>query len=137
MTESKQSTTDQRVIAAREFLAGPRKRKVSELPPSVLAREDAELRRLLGKALDVIADYEDEELDENVTQVTTSGGAYIAPADVRTLPDVLADAVAHREPAAYCAAYGDEGLCDTHAAGLDSANAYRALARALGIEVQR
>ena len=35
-----------------------RKRKVDQLPPSVLMREDAELRRVLGQVLDVIAERE-------------------------------------------------------------------------------
>ena len=45
---------DQRVAYAREFLAGARKRKVDQLPPSVLMRELAECRRQLGQVLDVI-----------------------------------------------------------------------------------
>jgi hypothetical protein len=54
MTESNQTPGDPRVIAAREFLVSARKRKVIDLPPSVLTREDAELRRLLGQVLDYI-----------------------------------------------------------------------------------
>ena len=45
---------DQRVANAREFLAGACKRKVAELPPSVLVRELAECRRQLGQVLNVI-----------------------------------------------------------------------------------
>lgn len=46
---------DQRVDRAREFLDGALKRKVTELPPSVLMRELAEARRQLGQVLDFIA----------------------------------------------------------------------------------
>jgi hypothetical protein len=134
---SESSTTDQRVIYAREFLEGARKRQVGELPPSVLAREDAELRRLLSKLLDVVQDYEDVELDPDVTQVTITGGAVLAPADLRTVSRALADAAAHREPGGYCADCGDEDLCATHEADLERTNSYRALADTLGIEVQR
>ena len=71
-------SADQRVVMAREFLAGARKRKVAELPPSLLMREDAELRRQLGQVLDVI----------------DSAAAVLASA--------LSDAIAHRDPVGYC-----------------------------------
>lgn len=45
---------DQRVTSAREYLTGIRQHKVSTLPPSVMLRECAELRRQLGQVLDVI-----------------------------------------------------------------------------------
>lgn len=48
-------SADQRITTAREFLSGARKRKVDQLPPSVLMRELAECRRQLGQVLDVIA----------------------------------------------------------------------------------
>jgi hypothetical protein len=44
-------TADPMIPAAREFLDGARKRPVDSLPPSVLARECAELRRILGQVL--------------------------------------------------------------------------------------
>ena len=50
---------DQRVTSAREFLSGARRRKVAQLPPSLLMRECAELRRLLGQVLDVLAAHRD------------------------------------------------------------------------------
>jgi hypothetical protein len=49
-------SADQRVTSAREFLDGARRRKVDQLPPSLLMRECAELRRLLGQVLDVLAE---------------------------------------------------------------------------------
>ncbi len=52
-------SADQRVTSAREFLAGARRRKVGQLPPSLLMRECAELRRLLGQVLDVLAETRD------------------------------------------------------------------------------
>jgi hypothetical protein len=58
------------------------------------------------------------------------------------LAAALADAIAHREPARPCAgceaypAY-PEGLCDDHAADQDLCDAYEALGRELGIEVNR
>lgn len=47
-------TVDERARQAREFLTAARRRGVEELPPSLLMRECAELRRLLGQVLDVI-----------------------------------------------------------------------------------
>jgi hypothetical protein len=122
---------DQRATYAREWLAGARRRKVAELPPPVLARELAEARRVLGQVLDLVTDYEDAQVGEDVTRITTSGGYCIAPADVPTLDQALADAIAHRAPGGYCVACGDEGLCADHEADLVRADAYRTLARTL------
>jgi len=47
-------SADQRVELAREYLAGVRRASVDQLPPSVLMRECAELRRQLGVVLAVI-----------------------------------------------------------------------------------
>jgi hypothetical protein len=52
------NTVDQRITAAAEYLDGARRRKVGELPPSLLVRECAELRRLLGQVLDVIGEHQ-------------------------------------------------------------------------------
>ena len=103
---------DQRVTAAREFLEGARKRKVAELPPSVLMREDAELRRQLGQVLNVIAEA------------------------AGVLSQVFADAIEYRMPGS-CEECDvrPEGLCNDHAADLDLTDAYIALARELGIEI--
>jgi hypothetical protein len=46
--------TDDRLTWAREYLAGSRQRKLADLPPSLLLREAAELRRQLGQVFDVI-----------------------------------------------------------------------------------
>ena len=51
---------DERTRQAREFLAAARQRGVEELPPSLLMRECAELRRLLGQVLAVLAERQDE-----------------------------------------------------------------------------
>jgi len=53
-------TADQRVQLARDYLAGARRRPVEQLPPSLLMREVAELRRLLGQVLGVLADRQAE-----------------------------------------------------------------------------
>jgi hypothetical protein len=49
-------STDQRVILAREYLAGVSQQHVDQLPPSVLVRECAELRRQFGQVLTAVAD---------------------------------------------------------------------------------
>jgi hypothetical protein len=85
-------SADQRVNAAREYLTSVRRRKVGELPPSVLVRECAELRRLLGQVLDVVEDVEVTAQDEEVTAVTMWGGLHIAAADARTVLQALSDA---------------------------------------------
>ena len=51
-------SADPRVQLAREYLAAARQHKVDILPPSVLVRECAELRRQLGKVLDAIGQAE-------------------------------------------------------------------------------
>ena len=78
-------THDRRILYARQILTEARKRDVAELSPNALIREVTEFRRVLGCALDVVDDYADTELDEDVTQVTHSGGVYLAPADVMAL----------------------------------------------------
>jgi hypothetical protein len=83
---------DRDVRAARGYLDKVRSRSVESLPPSVLAREDAELRRLLRIVLDVLEDYEHIELDYEVTQLTLYGALLIGLSDVSTLMDALADA---------------------------------------------
>jgi hypothetical protein len=78
-------THDRRVVHVRQFLNSARKQEPAELAPDVLAHEDAELRRCLAWALDVIDDFADTEMDEDITQVTLAGGLYIAPKDYRRL----------------------------------------------------
>ncbi|SRR5260221_6888729 len=138
MTESNQ-TTDERVLYARQFLAGARRREVAEMPPSVLARETAELRRVLGQVLDVVADVEDTEIDESLTLILDSGDAHVAPADVLTLHAALDDAISWCQDNAYCddCEISPAGLCETHAVRLARVPAYRTLARALGMEVDK
>jgi hypothetical protein len=62
-------SADQRVTAAREFLAGARRRKVDQLPPSLLMRECAELRRLLGQVLDVLAGERDRDAARRLAEI--------------------------------------------------------------------
>lgn len=130
-------TADQRVDRAREFLAGARKRKVAELPPSVLARELAECRRQLGQVLDVVTeqlftiqDAEDMEDWLDTTHIDADGGVWLTPADALVFAQALADAIAYRDR-------GPCSACEHAATEAERAHAYTALARALGIEVQR
>jgi hypothetical protein len=53
-------SADPRVRYATEFLNGARRRGVDELPPSLLMRECAELRRLLGQVLGMLAERQAE-----------------------------------------------------------------------------
>jgi hypothetical protein len=52
-------STDQRAEMARRYLAEVTATGVERLPPSVLVREVAELRRLLGQVLAVLAERQD------------------------------------------------------------------------------
>ena len=111
-------TGSERVANAQEFLASARKRKVTELPPSVLMREDAELRRQLGVVLDLIGEASE------------------------VLGRAFADAIGYREPPSFCefcSAHAPElgELCDEHAADALLVGAYVELAAELGIEVPR
>ncbi len=113
---------DLRVPQACEFLAGGRRRKVSRLPPSVLMRELAECRRQLGQFLDVVrasVSLTDEELV--------------------ILGQAISDAITYRDPSGVCpdCDASAAGLCDDHADDLDKTDAYLALARDLGFEVDR
>jgi hypothetical protein len=53
------SAPDERAELARRFLAEARQRSVEELAPSLLMRECAELRRLLGQVLGMLAGRHD------------------------------------------------------------------------------
>jgi hypothetical protein len=61
------------------------------------------------------------------------------PEQLATLGQALADAISYREPSGFCAGCeaSPVGLCEDHVADLDRTDAYRALARDLGIEVGR
>jgi hypothetical protein len=85
-------SADRGVQAAREYLNTISARLVAELPPSVLVREDAELRRQLRIVLEVVSDYEYTVIDEDRTQPTMWGGIYVAAADALTVADALSDA---------------------------------------------
>jgi len=85
-------SADTRVNTARSYLTAARKRPVGELPPSVLVRECAELRRMLRQVLDVADDLEVMYLDQDATQLMLWGGVYLAPADTGTVLRALSDA---------------------------------------------
>ena len=68
----------------------------------------------------------------------TGTDAGLAPEQLATLGQALADAIEWRHPAEFhCADCDAATLCPDHAGDLDRADAYRALARALGIEAER
>ncbi|HTW00240.1 MAG TPA: hypothetical protein VMF87_08050 [Streptosporangiaceae bacterium] len=115
MSTSSHLSRDQRIVYAREFLAGARKRKVAELPPSVLIREDAELRRVLGQLLDVISE------------------------SAEVLGHALDDAIDWRTPGLSCSDCEDSpsAPCSDHASDAALVDRYFALAAVFGIEVPR
>jgi hypothetical protein len=112
-------TADARVTTAREYLDGARRRKVSELPPSLLIRECAELRRALGQVLDVLS------------QAVTLDGDQAA-----TVLDALDFAAEYRRCRASltCPACNDHPawLCEDHATDLDRADEYDRVAGQIG-----
>ena len=65
--------------------------------------------------------------------------AILTAVQMDTLGLALADAVEYRQPAGACADCDvhPAGLCSPHAADLDRADDYAALARELGLEVDR
>jgi hypothetical protein len=115
-------TADQRVTNAREYLGYARQVKVAGLPHSALMRMAAELRRQLGQVLDAMQ-----------ADVALTDGQLV------TLGLALGDAITYRDPQVICpdCDASPAGLCDDHAEDLDKTDAYLALARELGIEVER
>jgi hypothetical protein len=114
-------TADPRVTAAREFLDAIRPYPVADRPVSVLRREDAELRRMLGRLLAVI--------DGQAPALTAE--------QLAVLRQALGDGIAHREPGGFCIDCDAHpaGLCVDHAEDLDRCDAYGLLAKALGVEL--
>jgi hypothetical protein len=111
------SHADLRVTNAREYLAGVRQHKVSALPPSVLLREVAELRRQLGQVLDAIDQAEDEIQGSRTASGTDPDGmTTIVPPDLPAVLGALADAA---------------GCHERHLSRPEVAAAYRSLARQL------
>jgi hypothetical protein len=109
-------TADLRVTTAREFLDGARRRKVTELPPSLLVRECAELRRQLAQVLDVIDGA--QVLDEADRAIVFDGLAVAA--EFRRYRASLTCEACAQNPAE---------LCQDHATDLDRADEYDRLAR--------
>jgi hypothetical protein len=68
-----------------------------------------------------------------------AAGAGLTAGQREVLGQALADAVEYRTPGACCTACDDHpaGLCEDHAADLDRTDDYLAIARRLGIEVER
>jgi hypothetical protein len=74
-----------------------------------------------------------------ITQCGCGDDDCTACAQGAVLGQVLADAIAYRDPSGACADCEQHpaGLCQDHAEDLDRTDAYLALARDLGIEVDR
>jgi|SRR5215831_10300099 len=91
-------TADQRVTSAREYLDGARKRKVTQLPPSLLIRECAELRRHLGQLLDVIGEQAGalQEARAALLSAYETPAVMLTAAQVTTVLDGLAIAAEYR-----------------------------------------
>jgi hypothetical protein len=131
-------TADLRVQAAREFLAGARNRRVTELPPSILVRECEQSRRALGQLLDVLDEAITTATDDS-TGVWLDGSATVADQDVPTILAALRDAVDYRTVLlAMCAecdsvdlAGADATACETHRADQEHLRKYAALIRVL------
>ncbi len=149
---------DVRITYAAEYLRGARKVKPDMLPPSVMVREIAELRRQLGIVLDVIDGQAETPaaIGHEFTRPgqvaahlpapdacmvcglpeASHGGAVLSAADLATVQAGLTDAtdLLTQQASLVCDNCDDsaDDLCDTHAAGLDSADAYRLLAQRLG-----
>jgi hypothetical protein len=109
-----------RLAIAREYLAGARRRKVGQLPPTLLVRELAETRRQLGEVLDVLGPAA-AVLDEDQAAIVLA-----ALADA-------AELLEHRagEWCSECE-FRVEGCCPKHLEDLDAASRYRELAREIG-----
>jgi hypothetical protein len=126
-------TTDNRVTRAREYLSGARRRKVTELPPPLLERECAELRRQVGQLLDVVDEAIALAADDS-TGVWLDGSATLTPADVKTVLGALDDGSEYkRDRANGCpdCAFTEGGLCAACDSRLATATAYDVLARTL------
>jgi hypothetical protein len=96
---------DQRVTLAAEYLAEARQRSVEQLPPTLLMRECAELRRQLGAVLDAYGDRaaaaaallgrHDAERVTRLTAAMTADPALTPPGEPAwTAEDVIAAAAA-------------------------------------------
>jgi hypothetical protein len=118
-------TVDQRLTAAREYLACARGQRISRLPRPVLQRVATELRRQLGQVLDVIGGLGEASptaLDEGQREV---------------LGRALGDAIWWRTDTSRCEAciQSPSGVCEQHAPDLNLRDAYIRLSHELGIEV--
>jgi hypothetical protein len=118
------SINDPRIALAMDYLDGARRRKVTELPPSVLVRELAETRRQLGLVLDLAVKWELPP-----APVLDPGQRAMV---LRAL-DVAAEYWRYRASLTCqdCADHPAE-VCPDHAADLNRADEYDALAARIG-----
>jgi hypothetical protein len=85
-------SADRRIDAARTFLDQIRVHPPATRPRAVLVQENHELRQLLRQVLDVVADYEATEIDDEVTVGLSYGGLHLSPADCATVISALDEA---------------------------------------------
>ena len=82
---------DERAGLARRFLDEARQRSVEQLPPSVLMRESAELRRLLGQVLGMLAEAQAKSRSlTHQLSAARAAGAAAAHDEVRQLAEIRA-----------------------------------------------
>lgn len=112
-------SADQGVNDAVAYLAAIATVPPATMRPGDLVREDGELRHHLRVVLQVIADVEDTEIDEEITQMTRCGGAHVAVSDAVDAADGL-------RAAAHCA--------ESHLSLPRAAARYRQLAEAMETE---
>jgi hypothetical protein len=110
---------DLRIVSAREFLDAARGRPSDQLPLSVLRREGAELRRLVGVLLQVIDDA------PNGMIVPPRPGSKKAAAKARLLAELPRPAGpgGHDDAFATLLADRDDDLCDAVTGWLRAARA--------------
>jgi len=121
---------DRQLAAAREFLDSVSRRPAAGLPPSVLAREDAELRRQLGQVLDVAG-----EATAVAGLLCDAVAAVVYELDLgeaALVVDALEVAAEYRRYRADLScdlcSLSAAGVCDGHAADIERAAEYDALA---------
>jgi hypothetical protein len=136
VTSIADAAADQRVTAAREYLAAVRPHKVHERSRDQLVREAAELRKMLGQVLDYVGYLDALGASPMSTAVAPDGSAVLAPADLLQVLGGLdhAEALLRERAAAWCddCASSPAEACQRHLDDLDQADAYRAVAARLG-----
>ena len=124
-------SADQRITAAAEFLDHARKHRAEDLPAYLLERHYTELRRQLGTVLNVVAEM---SADMATLRRSVSAGVFdLGEEESALVLDALEVAAEYRRYRAdlscVACARSQAGLCDDHAADIERAEEYAALAR--------